>query len=161
MRQPNEKQLRMLAERRIASVATVDADGVPHLTSVWFLYEDGCLYLAIPSSSAKGRNLARNPRIAVMIDVRSSYQEAGISASGDAEMLRGDEAAAFTRRVHEKYLSADALADPQVGPAFAAMDDIAVRLRPRKWIAWDMAALDAEVFGGVMAREHYLRDLVP
>ena len=68
-KQPTPAQLELLAQRRIAAVATVGADGAPHLTATWFLYEDGALYLAIPSGSAKGRNLARNGRVAVMIDV--------------------------------------------------------------------------------------------
>jgi nitroimidazol reductase NimA-like FMN-containing flavoprotein (pyridoxamine 5'-phosphate oxidase superfamily) len=130
------------------------------VTATWFLYEDGCLYLAIPSSSAKGRNLMRNPRIAVMIDVRSSYAEAGLTASGEAEIISGDEAARIVQRVHQKYLTSQALADPQVGPAFAAMDDMAVRLKPAKWISWDMAELDAQLFSGAMSRNRYLKDLV-
>src|SRR5262245_6678333 len=116
MLQLTETQKQILRERRIASVATVSADGSPHLVSVWFLYENEELYLAIPSSSSKGRNLAANPKIAVMIDVRVSYKEAGLTAIGEAKVVSGDEAKLIVRRVHEKYLTANALADPQVGP---------------------------------------------
>lgn len=151
----------MLKERRIASVATIDAHGMPHLTSVWFLYEEGSLYLAIPSASAKGRNLARNPRIAVMIDIREHYREAGLTAIGNAEILSGEAASPVVERLHRKYLTDSALEDPGVGPVFAAVDDIAVRLQPARWIAWDMAELDGQAFGGAIARNRYLRDLAP
>lgn len=161
MPEPTEKQKRILKERRIASVATLSPDGTPHLTSVWFLYENETLYLAVPSSSAKGKNLAKNPKIAVMIDVRVSYQEAGLTAIGEVEIISGKEAASIVQRVHEKYLSPDALADPQVGPVFAAIDDIAVKLTPIRWLSWDMSELDQQVFGGAMSRNRYLKDIDP
>lgn len=161
MARPTERQLALLAERRIASVATIRPDGTPHVTAVWFLHEDDCLYLAIPSSSVKGRNLAANPRIAIMIDARVPAQERGLTASGEAEILTGDEAAAIVRRLHGKYLTAKALADPAVGPAFAALDDIVVKLAPERWAAWDMGELDAQAFDGAMARNGYLEPLAP
>jgi len=154
----NERPKQLLTERRIASVATIGPDGAPHLTSVWFLYEDGALYLAIASSSAKGRNLASNPHVAVMIDSREPYQEAGITAIGEAELLSGERAAAIVRKVHAKYLSAEALDDPQVGPVFAAIDDMAVKVVPQRWLSWDMSELDQQVFGGAIARNRYLRE---
>ena len=157
----SEKQMETLRESRIASVATIGADGLPHLTSVWFLFEDECLFLAIPSSSVKAMNLSGNPGLAVMIDVRESYAESGATAVGEAEIIRGEEAAPIVRRLHEKYLTSEALRDPQVGPAFAAMDDIAVRLEPSRWISWDMAELDSQVFGGTMASNRYLKDIIP
>lgn len=159
MVEPNEKQKLLLAERRIASVATIGADGAPHLTSVWFLYEGGVIYLAIPSSSAKGKNLAGNPKIAVMIDVRESYREAGLTAIGEVEFLSGEEAAPIVRRIHEKYLSSDALNDPQVGPVFAVIDDVAVKLVPQRWLSWDMGELDQQAFGGAISRNAYLKEI--
>jgi nitroimidazol reductase NimA-like FMN-containing flavoprotein (pyridoxamine 5'-phosphate oxidase superfamily) len=139
----------------------LDADGFPHLTSVWFLFDGECLYLAIPSSSAKAKNLMRNRQIAVMVDVRTSYAESGITAVGKAEIIGGEDAVPVVRRLHEKYLTDEALQDPQVGPAFAAIDDIAIQLKPTKWIAWDMAELDSQAFGGIMSQNRYLKDIVP
>ena len=157
----NEQQLGLLAESRIASVATIDAGGFPHLTAVWFLYEDDCLYLAIPSSSAKGRNLLQNPRIAIMVDARVNYAECGLTAIGTAEIIKGDPAVPIVERLHKKYLSEPALADPAVGPVFAAMDDWAVKLKPGRWISWDMATLDAQVFGGGISKNDYMKPIVP
>lgn len=159
MAQPDESQLKLLEERRIASVATIDPTGTPHLTAVWFLYQDGALYLAIPSSSVKGRNLANDARIAVMIDVRQSGKESGLTAIGKAELIRGAEAAPIVRRLHEKYISPQGLADPRVGPVFAGIDDVAVRVAPTRWISWDMRELDEHVFGGAMTENGYLKEI--
>lgn len=161
MQTPSPEQLATLTQRRIASVATINADGTPHLTSVWFLYEQGCLYLAIPSSSVKARNLAARPEIAVMVDVRQSAKESGVTAIGQAELVTGEACAGLARRLHEKYLTPEALADPAVGPVFGVIDDVVVKLVPSRWISWDMAALDAQAFDGAIARNAYVRELEP
>ncbi len=161
MKQPTKKQLVLLQERRIASVATISPDGLPHMTSVWFLYEDGQFFLAIPSSSAKGRNLNNNSRIAIMIDARETYREAGVTASGHAEIISGEAAAAIVQRIHEKYMTQDALEDPLIGPTFNAIDDIAVRIQPTKWISWDMAQLDKQYFGGRLQERKSFKQIVP
>jgi PPOX class probable F420-dependent enzyme len=161
MSQPTATQKQILKERRIASLATIGPDGAPHLVSVWFLYENDALYLAIPSSSAKSRNLAANPKIAVMIDVRVSYAEAGLTAVGEAEIIAGSEAKSIVRRIHEKYLTPAAIADPRVGPVLAAVDDIAVKLTPARWLSWDMRELDQRVFGGAVASNRYLQAIDP
>jgi len=161
MSHPTDTQKLILKERRIASVATISPDGAPHLVSVWFLYENESLYLAIPSSSSKRRNVATNPRIAVMIDVRVSYKEAGLTAIGDAEIISGEEAKALVQRIHAKYLTPAALGDPQVGPVFAAIDDVAVKINPIKWLSWDMSELDQHIFGGAISRNRYLKTIDP
>jgi PPOX class probable F420-dependent enzyme len=52
-----------------AMVATVRADGSPHLAPVWYaLAEDGALCFTTGSDTVKGRALARDRRIAVCVD---------------------------------------------------------------------------------------------
>ncbi len=160
MKQPNTKQLALLQERRIASVATISPDGLPHLTSVWFLYENEEFYLAIPSSSAKGRNLRNDTRIAIMIDVREPNREAGVTACGDAEIISGEAAASIVQRIHEKYMTQDALKDPLIGPVFGTIDDIAVRIRATKWISWDMAEIDKQYFAGRLQKNKSFKQIV-
>jgi len=70
---------------------------------------------------------------------------------GRAELVTGDEARAIAQGIHRRYLSAAALADPQVGPVFAAFDDVAIRLTPSQWLWWNMADVDAAYFGGKMS----------
>jgi len=67
------------------------------------------------------------------------------------EILSGENAKEWNARIHGRYLSPAALADPQVGPFFAAFDDICIRVRPESWTWWDMAELDAMVLGGRFA----------
>ncbi|HVS14051.1 MAG TPA: PPOX class F420-dependent oxidoreductase [Thermoanaerobaculia bacterium] len=149
----------VLAQRRIASLATIRPDGTPHVTAVWFLFDGDGFLIATSSTSVKAKNVRENPRIAVMVDVRQDGQGLGICASGVADIVEGETAREAVARVHEKYLTDDGLADPDVGPAFATVDDIAIRLVPKRWITWDMSALDQQEFGGKLAAHSYLRPI--
>lgn len=96
-----------------------------------------------------------------MVDVREKARECGLTAIGEAELMTGQVAASIVQRLHEKYISPEGLSDPQVGPVFAAIDDTVVRLQPNRWISWDMAELDQQVFGGAMTRNGYLKTVAP
>lgn len=145
------KFLPLLAGRRIASFGTENHDASPHLTAVWYLYQDGSFYVATSSRTRKARNLSVRPRATIMVEARKAGSERGVTATGPVEILSGEKAKEWTSRIHKRYLSAAALADPQVGPVFAAFDDICIRIRPKSWTWWDMADLDAMVLGGRLA----------
>jgi PPOX class probable F420-dependent enzyme len=53
---------------RHAIVGTNTLDGPPQLSPVWYLYEDGHIYISIDPQSAKYHNLQRDARISVCID---------------------------------------------------------------------------------------------
>ena len=53
---------------RFTVFGTNSVDGPPQLTTVWFLYEAGAIYIGIERSSVKYRNLTRDPRVALCID---------------------------------------------------------------------------------------------
>lgn len=146
----------LLDERRIATLTTCSEDGLPHVTAVWFLHEEGRLYVATGSTTGKARNLMRDPRAALCIESRAAGREAGLSACGVVTLLQGDAAAPIARRINEKYLTETALAHPVVGPAFASMSDVVIELAPERWIAWDMGELGEQLFGeGVDEAEYF------
>ncbi|MFN2110336.1 MAG: PPOX class F420-dependent oxidoreductase [Anaerolineae bacterium] len=57
-----------LAAPRHAVVATNTVDGPPQISPVWYIYEDGKLYISVGTKTAKYFNLKRDPRISVCID---------------------------------------------------------------------------------------------
>lgn len=145
---PKEEQDRLLAGRHIATLATHNADGSIHVAAVWFLFESGSLFVSTNSGSRKAKNVSARPSASIMVDVRRPGSERGATASGRAEILTGAESEEINRRIEGRFLSGEALADPAIGPVFAQMDDVTIKLTPESWIGWDMSALDAQVFGG-------------
>jgi PPOX class probable F420-dependent enzyme len=138
----------MLQRRYIATLGTENPDGSLHLTAVWYLLEDAFLFVATSSRSRKARNIAARPKASLMVDVRQSGAERGVNAAGRAELISGDQSREINRRIHSRYLSAAAIADPHIGPVFESFDDVTIRIAQVSWTAWDMAVLDKHAFGG-------------
>jgi len=138
----------LLQERRIATLGTENADGSIHLTAVWYLLEDSHLFIATSCKSRKARNVAARPKASLMVDARQAGGERGVNAAGRAELISGEMSREINRRIHLRYISAAAIADPRIGPVFESFDDVTIRVAPVSWTSWDMATLDAQAFGG-------------
>lgn len=77
-----------LAGCRNLQVATLDAEGAPHLTTVWFAVHDGAFLFETYGKSQKVVNLRRDPRIAVLCEQGESYDQLrGVSVKGRAEIV--------------------------------------------------------------------------
>jgi len=138
----------LLQGRYIASFASHNSNGSIHIVAVWFRFDGADIYVATSSHSRKARNLQTNSAVSLMIDSRDPTASYGVTIVGIAHVLSGESSRNHNAEIHRKYLSETALADPQVGPVFAAWDDVTVRLTPSSVIAWDMRQADQHVFGG-------------
>jgi uncharacterized protein YhbP (UPF0306 family) len=128
MLDPNFQDL--LRGRYITTLGTENADGTIHLTAVWYLFEDGCLFVATSSRTQMARNAAARPKASLMVDARKPGSERGVTATGRVELISGSQSQEINRRLHSRYLSAAAMSDPHVGPVFASFDDVTLRLTP-------------------------------
>ena len=64
-----------LLEARVATLATVGADGWPQVSEVWFLAESDAIRLSLNTSRQKVRNLARHPACTLFIlDVANTFR---------------------------------------------------------------------------------------
>src|SRR6266480_1347956 len=134
----------LLRGRYIATLGTENTDGTIHLTAVWYLFEDGCLFIATSSKTQKARNVAARPKASLMVDARKPGTERGVTAAGRVDVLSGEQSKEINRRIHSRYLIAAGISDPHVGAVFASFDDVTIRLTPVSWFSWDMAVLDAQ-----------------
>ncbi|MGH9513337.1 MAG: pyridoxamine 5'-phosphate oxidase family protein [Terriglobales bacterium] len=149
----------ILSGRLIASLGTENDDGSVHLTAVWYLLEDASLYVATFSRSRKARNVLSRPRASLMVDIRTPASERGVVAVCTAEAIGGESSKQINARIHRRYMSEAAIADPRAGGTMAAMDDITLKLTPTGWYEWDMRVLDDALFGGAMKTPGYLLPL--
>ena len=149
----------ILKRRLIACLGTENDDNSIHLTAVWYLFEGDCLYVATSSQTRKARNVSARPKASLMVDHREAANERGVTALCTVDVIRGESSKQINARIHRRYMSEAALADPRAGGTIAALDDITLKLMPMSWYGWDMRTLDAVVFGGAMKTPGYLLPL--
>ena len=129
----DEKVHEFLQGRYIAALGTENQDGTIHLTAVWYLFEDGDLFVSTNSDTHKARNVEARPRVCMMVDSRKPGSERGASTSGAAEIITSQQSQDLNSRIFSRYLSEAAIADPRVGPVLASMDDVTIRITPESW----------------------------
>src|SRR5437764_15006051 len=72
---------------RTGTLATIGADGQPHLTAMWYGVVDGEIWLETKEKSQKAVNLKRDPRVSFMIEDGDTYDTLrGGSFEGAAEI---------------------------------------------------------------------------
>ena len=146
----------LLKGRYIGTLATDNADGTIHQTAVWYLFDQGRVYVATASSSRKARNVRERSKVSLMIDVRQAGMERGVSLAGRAEVLTGTRSREINQRIQQRYLSPQGMADPRVGGMLAKFDDVTIELTPARWISWDMRELGKTLFGGAPITDYFL-----
>ncbi len=57
-----------LDEKRFAVLATINDDGSPQLTVMWYVLRDDTIVMNTTPSRVKGRNLQRDPRISICVE---------------------------------------------------------------------------------------------
>jgi nitroimidazol reductase NimA-like FMN-containing flavoprotein (pyridoxamine 5'-phosphate oxidase superfamily) len=105
----------LLAADVPARLATVDADGYPHVTPLWFVWVDGAFVMTSFAGRPHLRRLAGNPRAGLCVDVEAPQREDGerpnrqVRAIGNAETAI-DAGGEWTRRITAKYVTGSGLA---------------------------------------------------
>ncbi|MGO9104361.1 MAG: pyridoxamine 5'-phosphate oxidase family protein [Mycobacterium sp.] len=75
----------ILATVRTMSVATIGADGWPHVVAMWFAVHDGLITFMTYRRSQKCRNLAHDDRVTCLVEAGEQYEELrGVQIRGRA-----------------------------------------------------------------------------
>jgi Pyridoxamine 5'-phosphate oxidase len=87
MMTPDERDA-FLAARRTCRVATVSADGRPHVTPLWFVWDGSALWLYSITRSRRWAELVADPRVAVVVDAGEEYGDlCGVELTGEVEQV--------------------------------------------------------------------------
>lgn len=101
-----------LAQPLIARLATVRANGTPQVVPMWFLYENGVMYMSTRTYAAKVKHLQKNPRVAVVVDVMEApLKNKVVTIEGTAEMLTTG-VKEVTTKIYHKYMGVEGAATP-------------------------------------------------
>ena len=107
----SDDALRLLASDAVATIATIDADGSPHLSSAWVGLEDGEIVFGTLPDQRKLRNLRRDPRVAVQLTsdrVNAWGLREYLVIDGTARITEGG-AADLLQRLAHTYIGPDAV----------------------------------------------------
>jgi PPOX class probable F420-dependent enzyme len=130
---PEEYRSFLTAGTRTAKVATVRADGQPHVVPVWFVLDGDTVVFTTGDRSAKALHMRRYPRVALCVDDETPPYafvliEGGVEISPNPpDMLD------WTTRIARRYMGAD-LAEAY-GKRNAVEGELLVRVTPTRVIA--------------------------
>ncbi|HMQ31590.1 MAG TPA: PPOX class F420-dependent oxidoreductase [Chloroflexaceae bacterium] len=97
----------LLARPRTAKLATVRADGRPHVAPVWFALDGDDLLFTTWHTTVKAANLRRDPRVCLCVDDEAP-PFAFVIVEGLAALSEDpDELRAWATRIAGRYMGAD------------------------------------------------------
>jgi hypothetical protein len=104
---PAEYKAFLMAGTRTGKLATTRADGRPHVVPIWFVLDGDTLVFVTGSTSVKGRNLQRDPRVCITVDDQQPpysfvMVEGTVSLSSDM-----DEMLHWATQIGGRYMGAD------------------------------------------------------
>ena len=124
----------LLEGTRTGKLATVRADGRPHVTPVWFVLDGDDLMLTTGATSLKAKGIRRDDRACMCVDDQEppySYVmvEGTAALSDDLDELRR-----WATAIGGHYMGADR-AD-EFGSRNAVPGELLVRITPSNVVAW-------------------------
>jgi hypothetical protein len=134
-----------LRGQRTCRVGTVSADGTPHVTPLWFVWDGSAMWFNSSVRTRRWSDIAHEPRVSALVDDGESYRELhGVELIGSAEPV-GD--------VPRTALHVPELVEPErlyankyrPGRPFRADGRHAwLRLVPDKVVSWDFRKPDSD-----------------
>jgi len=107
-----EELQKFLSQPLIARLAIVRANGTPQVSPMWFLYEDGVMYMSTRPERAKVKHLKANPQVAVVVDVMESpLKNKVVTLEGTAE-IQTTGVKEMTTKIYKKYMGEEGAATP-------------------------------------------------
>ena len=143
-----------LERSRTATLATIGAEGLPHLVAMWYAVVDGDIWVETKSRSQKAVNIRRDPGVTVLIEDGETYDTLrGVSFEGTAEIVEDPDALwRVGVSVWERY-SGPYTEEMRPLVEFMLHKRVAVRIRVARTRSWDHRKLgmDPIPLGGTTA----------
>jgi PPOX class probable F420-dependent enzyme len=118
---------RDLLDAQFATLATLEPDGRPQLSEIWFLHDEGELRLSLNTARRKTQNLMARPEGTLLIlDLANPFRY--LEVRGQAR-IEPDEDGAFAHKLHGKY-GADVAAYDKPGDSRVVVTLEPSRIRP-------------------------------
>ena len=139
----SEEELSSFLQKQISlQIGTINKDGSPHLTTMWYFYDGENFIFHTYTKSQKIINLKRDSRITLLTEAGNQYSDLqGIIVYGNAEIINGkdslEEVIRYMEMVGEKYVKDEEGAQYIEGMKLQAPKRSVVIVKPSKFISWD------------------------
>ncbi|MCF3118409.1 MULTISPECIES: PPOX class F420-dependent oxidoreductase [Streptomyces] len=119
---------------RTGKLSTVRADGSPHIAPIWFLIDGDDVVFNTGKDTVKGRNLARDGRVALCVD-DDQPPFAFVVLQGRAELSEDiDQLQHWAARIGARYMGEDRA--EEFGRRNGVPGELLVRVRIEKVLAY-------------------------
>lgn len=136
-----EEQRELIDGERVVVVATFGPRGWPHLMPLWYVPREGEIWVWTYAKSQKVRNLERDPRATLLIEIGHEYGELrGLMVEADAEIQRDLETvSAFAEELTLRYAEGIEAVEGDAREALKAQaaKRVAIRFRALRTATWD------------------------
>jgi PPOX class probable F420-dependent enzyme len=124
----------LLERSRTAILATVRADGRPHVAPIWFDLDGDTLVFMTGENTVKGRNMRRDPRVSLCIDDEEPPFHF-VLIEGAAKLTAEDpDLLYWATRIGGRYMGAERA--EEYGRRNAVQGESLVRVTPQKIVAY-------------------------
>jgi PPOX class probable F420-dependent enzyme len=121
--------------QRTGKVATVRADGRPHLAPIWFVLDGDDIVFMTGADTVKGKSLRRDPRVSLVVDLEEPPY-AFVMVDGRVTISEDlDEMLPLSIAIARRYVPAEQAED--FGRRNAVKGELLIRLHPDKTVAVD------------------------
>ncbi len=129
----SERARAYLRELRFSVLATINQDGTPQLTTMWYLLEDDdTITMNTKVDRAKERNMRRDPRISICVEDGYKF----VTISGTVEMIDDPKIAQHDiYRLSARY-HGEEKARRQMQEQFSKESRVTLRLKPKHIIEY-------------------------
>jgi general stress protein 26 len=117
---------------KIASIR----DNKPHVTPIWYVYQNGKFYISTSSKTRKVKNFKKNKNVAFSLDVGEAFADVkAVVGSGTAQIVTDPKLASdVDAKIKIKYLGST---DHPIAKKLAELDDTVIETTPIAKISWD------------------------
>jgi nitroimidazol reductase NimA-like FMN-containing flavoprotein (pyridoxamine 5'-phosphate oxidase superfamily) len=130
----------VLVEPVLARLATTNPKTLqPHVVPVWFMWEEGSVWISSFVSTRKIRELEKNPQGAVLIE---SKQQGGklqaVLLEGAVELVTEPRQLVreIASRIYIRYLGPEGVKDPEPQSWLNDRENVLIKMSPKKIISW-------------------------
>lgn len=130
-----------LLAARMARVATVNADGAPHVVPMWYLLDGGVFYFTTLRARLTARNIRRDARVSIVVDDDDVEHYRGVSIEGVAD-LTPERTVEVAHGIARRYLG-ERDGDRYARFMLGQRSRTAMRVRPARISHWGIDRPDA------------------